>query len=195
MSKIDKSVLGVAGEFAVAAELCRRNIYAQPTFGHQKRMDLLAFGPGGRMLRLEVKAKQGQEWPNCHGISGLDTFLVFVDFAGRLAAERPDFYILFSSEWRDTAMAAINRYKAKHPERRAVITDEGLVRLPDEVNAQGHEYVVCGVRPEHIAGHKEAWQKIAEALQARSEFVRAVGAPEPALQDRSDCDADEAGET
>jgi len=181
MSKIDKSVLGVAGEFAVAAELCRRNIYAQPTFGHQKRMDLLAFGPGGRMLRVEVKAKQGHEWPNCRGIAGLDTFLVFVDFAGRLPAERPDFYILSSSEWRDTATAAMNRYKTKHPERRAIITDENLLRLPDEVNAQGREYVGCGVRPEHIAAHKEAWQKIADALHAPSEFVRAVGAPEAAI--------------
>ena len=31
--KIEKSILGVAGEFAVAAELCRRNIYAQLTLG------------------------------------------------------------------------------------------------------------------------------------------------------------------
>jgi len=60
MEKISKETLGVAGEFAVAAELCRRNIYAQPTFGHQKRMDLLAFA-GGKMLRIEVKAKQDED--------------------------------------------------------------------------------------------------------------------------------------
>lgn len=38
---IDRTLLGVAGEFSVATELCRRNIYAQPTFGNQKRVDLL----------------------------------------------------------------------------------------------------------------------------------------------------------
>ena len=111
------------------------------------------------MLRVEVKAKQGHEWPNCRGIAGLDTFLVFVDFRGKKETERPDFFILSSSERRDTATAAMNRYKTKNPERRAILTDEGLVRLPDEVNAQGREYVGCGVRPEHIAGHREAWQK------------------------------------
>ena len=41
--KIDKSILGVAGEFAVASELCKRNIYAQLTLGNQKRVDLLVF--------------------------------------------------------------------------------------------------------------------------------------------------------
>jgi len=175
MSKIDKSVLGVAGEFAVAAELCRRNIYAQPTFGHQKRMDLLAFGPRGRMLRLEVKSKQGRDWPNCRGIAGTDVFLVFVDFEGKLPAERPEFYILSSADWRDTVLDARSRYLAKHPDRRVIITDENLVRLPDEVNAQGREYVGCGVRPEYIRDHKERWQKIAEALEARGSIMRAEG--------------------
>jgi hypothetical protein len=37
--KISKSTLGLAADYAVASELCRRNIYAQPTFGHQKRTD------------------------------------------------------------------------------------------------------------------------------------------------------------
>lgn len=168
MSKINKSVLGVAGEFAVAAELCRRNIYAQPTYGHQKRMDLLAFGPDGRMLRLEVKSKQGREWPNCKGISGLDVFLVFVDFEGKLPEERPDFYVLSSSDWRKTVRTEMKRYKTKHPTRRAILTDENLLRLPDEVNPQGREYVGCGVRPDRIQVHKEGWQKIADALDASS---------------------------
>jgi hypothetical protein len=164
MGKIDKGILGVAGEFAVAAELCRRNIYAQPTFGHQKRLDLLAFGSGGGMLRLEVKAKQGRDWPNCRGIAGCDVFLVFVDFAGKVENERPDFYVLSSDDWHRSVMAAAERYKAKHPERRVRVTDDNVLILPDEVNAQGKEYVGCGVRPEDIQPHREAWDKIVKAL-------------------------------
>jgi len=34
-------MVGTAAEFAVASELGRRNVYAQPTFGHLKRTDLL----------------------------------------------------------------------------------------------------------------------------------------------------------
>ncbi len=98
MDKIDKSILGIAGEFAVAAELCRRNICAQPTFGNQKRIDLLAFGQSGKMVRLEVKAKQGSSWPNCRGICGEGVFLVFVDFAEREEGDRPDFYVLSASD-------------------------------------------------------------------------------------------------
>jgi len=163
--KIDKGILGVAGEFAVAAELCRRNIYAQPTFGHQKRLDLLAFGSGGEMLRLEVKAKQGRDWPNCRGIAGRGVFLVFVDFEGKAENERPDFYVLSSNDWRRVVEVASERYKAKHPDRRVRLTDDNVLVLPDEVNAQGKEYVGCGVRPEDIQPHKEKWEKIAQALR------------------------------
>jgi hypothetical protein len=179
MSKIEKSILSVAGEFAVAAELCRRNIYAQPTFGHQKRMDLLAFGPGRRMLSLEVKSKQGPDWPNCKGIADPDTFLVFVDFEGRHPEERPDFYVLSSSDWRATVEADRSRYTTKHPDRDPpILTDDNVLRL---VNAQGRVYEGCGVRPEYIRDHKEKWQKIADALHARSQFMKAEGEHEAQL--------------
>jgi hypothetical protein len=48
----EKSVLGVAGEFAVTSELCRRNIYAQLTLGNQKRIDLLTMSREGKFLKF-----------------------------------------------------------------------------------------------------------------------------------------------
>ncbi|MGH9891741.1 MAG: hypothetical protein ACREA0_07125 [bacterium] len=42
----------------MAAELCRRNIYAQLTLGNRKRVDLLTLSKSGRFLKVEVKAKQ-----------------------------------------------------------------------------------------------------------------------------------------
>src|SRR5712692_3635123 len=98
--KVEKSILGIAGEFAVAAELCRRNVYAQLTLGNQKRVDLLTLSRSGIFLKIEVKAKQGPSWPSVKGLSPGEAFLVFVDFADRRDTDRPDFYILSSDDWR-----------------------------------------------------------------------------------------------
>ena len=76
-------MVGIAAEFAVASELGRRNVYAQPTFGHLKRTDLLILGESGVPLRVEVKGKQGDSWPNCKGIADDKSILVLVDFEGK----------------------------------------------------------------------------------------------------------------
>ena len=96
--KIEKSLLGLAAEYAVASELCRRNIYAQLTLGPRKRTDILVETETG-MLRIQVKGKQGKEWPGVKGIYGKDAFLIFVDFEGKSDQERPDFYILTVEDW------------------------------------------------------------------------------------------------
>lgn len=69
--KISKDILGLAAEFAVASELCRRNIYAQLTLGFRKRTDILVETERG-MSRIQVKGKQGKEWPGCKVIYGND---------------------------------------------------------------------------------------------------------------------------
>lgn len=162
--KIDKTILGVAAEFAVAAELCRRNIYAQPTFANLKRVDLLVLTLAGRTARVEVKAKQGRDWPNCKGISGDGVFLVFVDFAGKPTLERPDFYVLDATDWREVAENDARRCRTKHPDRRAEVSPTGVLTLPNEVNKAGKPHTGCGVRVEHIVAHKEAWAKVASHL-------------------------------
>ena len=84
MEIMDKDKVGIAAEFAVASELARRNIYAQPTFGHLKRTDLLILANSGSLLRIEAKGKQGSQWPNCKGISDSKSILVLVDFAKKI---------------------------------------------------------------------------------------------------------------
>jgi hypothetical protein len=163
--KLDKSILGVAGEFAVSAELCRRNIYAQPTFGNQKRVDLLAFSPTGRLLRIEVKTKQGPVWPNCRGIRDPDTFLVFVALEARGPVERPGYYVLSAEDWRTVAQGELERYRAKHPDRRVHLTHESVLVLPDEVGKTLKPYEGCSIRPDRLTAHQDAWHKIELALQ------------------------------
>ena len=60
-------MLGLAAEFAVASELCRRNVYAQLTLGMRRRVDILVETESG-MLRIQVKAKQRRVWPSCIGM-------------------------------------------------------------------------------------------------------------------------------
>ena len=165
MSAISKGILGVAGEYAVASELCRHNILAQPTFGNQKRLDLLAYEPDGRVLRIEVKSKQGPCWPNCRGIAGPHHYLVFVDFEKSAPTNVQTF--MFCPPTTGTTLPlprspAIGASTESRPE----VTTEGLLRLLDEVNAQGKPYEGCGVGLTDVRVHKEAWQKIVDALTA-----------------------------
>lgn len=97
---ISREILGLAAEFAVASELCRRGIYAQLTLGNRKTTDLLVDAEGGRMIRIQVKAKQKRQWPALKGVSGTGIALVLVDYERKQLQERPDFYVLVPADWR-----------------------------------------------------------------------------------------------
>lgn len=70
--KRSKESVGLAGEYAVASELCRREHYAQLTLGHHKKTDLLveikSNASGGIFRRVSVKSKSGNAWPKVTGI-------------------------------------------------------------------------------------------------------------------------------
>jgi hypothetical protein len=158
--RISRSTLGVAAEFMVAGELGRRNIYAQPTFGFQKRTVLLILGEKNKLLKVEVKSKQGQDWPNCKGIYGDNVMLVFVDFARKSELERPDFYILTVQDWVRLAKTAI----AKYPREKVTLDERNVPIFHDHVMADGQPYRGTGVRADQIAEHKERWDKIIGAV-------------------------------
>jgi hypothetical protein len=162
--KMSRNSLALAAEYAVASELCRRNMYAQLTLGYQKRTDLLIFGEENRVLRIEVKGKQGREWPNCKGIYGEDVFLVFVDYAGKEAHERPDFYVLTVQDWIDYARRQMARLMAERPEKHIELDEHNVPVFVTEVNAQGKPYRGMGVRPAQIKQHQEEWDKIVQTV-------------------------------
>jgi hypothetical protein len=62
--KLNKESVGLAGEYAVASELCRRGHYAQLTLGHHKKTDLVVeteSGESGAIFRrVSVKSKSGK---------------------------------------------------------------------------------------------------------------------------------------
>ena len=157
-----RQMVGLAAEFAVASELCRRDIYAQLTLGHLKRTDLLIFSEGGELLRIEVKGKQGRSWPNCKGIYGSNVVLVFVDFAEKSEVERPDFYVLTEKDWVDFVKDEIAEARARG--KRVELDGRNVPVWVDQLNAQGQPYRGMGVRPEKIQHHKEKWDKIVQVV-------------------------------
>jgi len=163
--KISKSILGVTGEYYVAAELGKRNIYAQLTMGNQKRVDLLVFSEeSSTVLKIEVKNKQGIEWPNCKGIYQEDSFLVFVDFKDIGEVQRPDFYILSERDWYKLIKGKEAEYKKKHPGKRTEIINNVLI-LIDERNKNGKSYEGWGIKTSDVEMFKEDWSKILRALE------------------------------
>lgn len=152
---ISKDLLGLAAEFAVASELCRRNIYAQLTLGFRKRTDILVETEKG-MLRIQVKGKQGREWPGVKGIYGEDTILVFVDFEKKKENERPDFYVLTVEDWIELLRKEL--ILTGRVERGEVTVDDKNTPIWKD------GYQGMGILPDMVREHQERWDKIANKI-------------------------------
>lgn len=164
--KILKSTLGLAAEYSVAGELCRRNLYAQLTLGNQKRTDILVFSENEELTRIEVKAKQGREWPNCRGIFGANIFIVFVDFHMKSSASRPDFYILSVADWRRVLKRRITEIQERNPEKVISIDSENVAVFEEQINRHGKPYRGMGIRASDLIRYQEKWDKILKAVRA-----------------------------
>lgn len=55
MRKLDKAMIGLAGEMRVCAELIKKGYMASVTHGNAKATDILIIGKNSRFLRVEVK--------------------------------------------------------------------------------------------------------------------------------------------
>lgn len=155
MTKLEKSLVGLAGEYAVASELCRRGVYAQLTLGNRKKVDLLLDGEQA-IARVEVKTKQGREWPGVKGIAPGDglKFLVLVDLQGKERGERPEFYVISRDEWRPFL-------EQKLQDRRK----QGLVEIGDDNVARHRDgFVGTGIKAEEVAQFRNDWDKIVRVV-------------------------------
>ena len=153
---ISKETLGLAAEFAVASELCRRGIYAQLTLGNRKSTDLLVDAEDGQMLRIQVKAKQKRQWPGLKGVSGPAMVLVLVDYEKKQLHERPDFFILVPADWKEFVRKSLIKTGK---------VDSGVVTLNKQfVPTWRDNYVGMGVKADEVAKYKERWETIRELL-------------------------------
>jgi hypothetical protein len=153
MELLDKNELSLAGEYAVASELCRRKMYAQVTLGNLKKTDILVLNPNTqKMVTIEVKSKQIKVWGNIKGIKGKNTFFVFVDYFQK-GNERPDFYILAQDDWID--------YCKKWSGSGCTITKDNC---PTWRNKDGTVWKGAEIKVDRIVDCKEKWDKIGKML-------------------------------
>ena len=80
----DKYYLNLAGEYRVAAELLKREIFATITYGNKKGADIYAIGPNRKTAIVEVKASNSSRF-----VTGL--FQRYRDEA----QEHRDFWVLY----------------------------------------------------------------------------------------------------
>ena len=113
--KYKSNYLGIAAEYLVTSELLLRGIYAQPTFGNMKKLDLLVNYKDDKdnqhFKTVEVKSKQVNNFPMFKGIPLNDKTKVvaFVDFQKTTLDLKPDFYILNSTDCQKALISHIKR--------------------------------------------------------------------------------------
>lgn len=154
----DKETVGLAGEYAVASELCRRGHYCQLTLGHHKKTDILvefrSNSTGAVFGRVSVKSKKGSAWPKVTGISETGDLIIFVDFKNKLADAKPDFYILDVDAWK-----SVIRLKQKALKDSKIDNKTNTVYWdPWKGNDKG--WRGCAIRIEDIKKYKEQWENV-----------------------------------
>ncbi len=159
--KTNKILLGHSGKYYTSAELCIRNIDAQPASGNKNLITITV--DDKRELHIWVKSKKGDVWPNCKGINQKDSFIVFVDFKNIKENQRPDFYIMDLEDWSSLLKEKEQYYKKKHPEQKIEIINNVLFFL-DQRDKDGKPYSGYGVNPKDIRPFKEKWDKIQSYL-------------------------------
>jgi hypothetical protein len=161
---IKKECLSLAGEYAVASELCRKNLFAQITCGNHKKTDILVYKQDSKQfVQVEVKSTQRKTgWANCRGIKGSASILVCVDFSKAVDSNaRPDFYILTEKDW--LGLLESRYFKELHSEpdnsTRKLIIDEDNVPMWVNQKFKGADF-----KSTDIEKFKEAWFKLETIL-------------------------------
>ena len=108
----------LAAEFLVASYLIRLGYVVTLTLGQTKEIDLIAIGPRGRSVTIDVKGlKNKTNWPMRPVRPRRNHFFIFVSFLTRFhdLAAQPDVFIVPSSQ----LSRVLGRWTGR-PEQRAV---------------------------------------------------------------------------
>lgn len=149
---MNRESVGLAGEYAVAFELCRRGFYAQLTLGNHKKTDILV-ETSARLFRVSVKAKTGAQWPKVSGIWAEGDLLVFVDFKGKYLDELPDFYVLDVANWKKVA----KRFVSNRDDGAKLSKENTVYWDPWDGSPKG--WVGCAINVSNISEYKDCWPK------------------------------------
>lgn len=116
----------------------------------------------GKLLRIEVKGKQGDSWPNCKGIPNDQSILVLVDLK-KNEIDRPDFYILTVTDWVELTNRKIQEGKEKNPNGWSgaeLRKEDNVLVFYNQRMKSGKYYEGLGLNVKDVAGSKERWDKI-----------------------------------
>ncbi|MDA1049702.1 MAG: hypothetical protein O3C40_04370 [Planctomycetota bacterium] len=105
----DRNSTHLAGEYFVAAELCRMGYSVGMTIGNAKAIDILV-EKDGRMIPVQVKAikeKKSVGWPMMKDKVRQDVMYVFVLL--NPSGMKPDYYVATGKE----AKAKVKQYKTR----------------------------------------------------------------------------------
>jgi hypothetical protein len=158
--KIKTELVSLAGEYAVASELCRMGMYAQITMGNHKKTDILVENRE-RLFSISVKTKTGSEWVRVTGIWQPYDFLVLVDFKDKTV---PEFYVLGLADWKKTVKAIRNRKLASDPDDGAKI-DKHNTMYWDPIHGKKKVWIGCSVRLDDVKNYHASWKTIANAAR------------------------------
>jgi hypothetical protein len=110
-----------AGQFYVAAELCKREFLVSFPLGNARETDLVVKSPKGMAFRVEVKTQRTENfWRYKQRDASEDLFYIFV-YLNEIE-QAPKFYILSSKE----ARSEFDAYYFKHQREGRKPTDYGL---------------------------------------------------------------------
>ena len=149
---LDKYHLSLAGEYRVASELLKRDIFATLTFGNAKGADIYAIGPTRRTAIIEVKSSNSER--------------IVTRFYQKYRDEindHPDFWVLYTMNSVDEEAF----YVLTHAE---MATVQGLRNYPHQSmtyaeHVDAVERGVDNVLGKDIQKYKSAWWKITDYLE------------------------------
>jgi hypothetical protein len=113
------------------------------------------------MFRIQVKAKQGGQWPAVSGIHRRDDFLILVDFSGKAEGAPADFYILNLDDWEHIVAEELRKPEAR-------VDEQKRVTYIGEKDGQSYvDWRGVNLIPTRVVGFKEQWQKILSRIDPK----------------------------
>ena len=95
MSKPDSQQRSLAGEYYVASILSRLGYDIGITVGRAKVFDMVALGPSGRSINLQVKSMYGYyDWLVAHEFDASTNSVLALVRLGKDATQKPELYFL-----------------------------------------------------------------------------------------------------
>jgi hypothetical protein len=149
---LGKYHLSLAGEYRVASELLKRDIFATITFGNAKGADLYAIGPTRRTAIIEVKSSNSSKF-----VTGF-----YQKYRDEIR-DHPDFWVLYSMMDPETE----EFYVLSHTE---MARAQGARNFPGKKmtyaeHAIGVAKGVDNVVAKDLQKYKSAWSKIGKYLR------------------------------